>query len=225
MKKVVFIAFALPLVAWFCFAMAYITLVYVAAEQLPPPIRGKVFEWMNDIPQETYTGHSGSASSPYNGGAVPADGYNGELSFACIAMGGERVTDEYGVPRGEYLHSGIDYTCNGDENLPVLTPFGGKVVFAEWSEVGYGNLVVIENHGVQVYLAHHSDLWVEPGQIVEAGQPVGTCGSTGNSTGPHVHFEVRVWSDKSNRYLPVDPNSVLLPGQEDYCDWYDVVRP
>lgn len=97
---------------------------------------------------------------------------------------------------------------------------GGRVVFAGWSEVGYGNLVIIENENYQIFLAHNSEMFVQEGDVIEAGEPIGLCGSTGNSTGYHVHFEVRRWSETSQRWMPVDPNAVVLPGQEGYCDWY-----
>ena len=225
MKKIILFAFAIPFGFVLCFTSVYVTLLYMTAQQLPSFIQSRVLQWISDSPHETYFGHEGDSSLPYNGGQVPADGYIGDFSFLCASMSTPIVTDVYGSPRGQYRHSGIDYSCNRDESLPVITPFGGKVVFAGWSQVGYGNLVVIENNGVQVYLAHHSELWVEAGDLVRAGDAVGTCGSTGNSTGPHVHFEVRFWSENSKRFIPADPLGVLLPGQEQFCDWYNLSAP
>lgn len=222
MKKVVAFALFIPLACSLCYAVTYTAMLYLTAQQMPSFIQSRLLQWMSDVPQETYLGHSGDGSVPYNGGQVPVDGYIGDFSFVCAPMSTVVVTDVYGTPRGKYLHSGVDYSCNRDESLPVKTPFGGKVVFSGWSPVGYGNLVVIENNGVQVYLAHHSDLWVGAGDVVNAGDVVGSCGSTGNSTGPHVHFEVRFWSEAGKRFIPVDPLSVMLPGQNEYCDWYDL---
>jgi murein DD-endopeptidase MepM/ murein hydrolase activator NlpD len=99
---------------------------------------------------------------------------------------------------------------------------GGKVVFAGWSRAGYGNLVVIENDGWQVYLAHNDSFMVDVGEVVRAGDVVALSGSTGNSTGPHVHFETRECLEGGDGYIactPRNPNLVLLPGQEEYCAW------
>ena len=97
------------------------------------------------------------------------------------------------------------------------TPLGGRVVFAGWSSAGYGNLLVIENNGWQVYLGHNSSFLVGVGEVVRAGQAVALSGSTGNSSGPHVHFEVRECMD--GYCTPRHPERVLLPGQSAYCAW------
>jgi len=223
-KKLLIIAFALPLLLVTCYATTYAILAYSVVDQVPPAARGAYIGWLNDVPQETYTDHMGLPGSPYIGGVVPKDGYSGPTSFACMLPPEYGyLTDTFGSYRTPtYTHSGIDYGCYYRYDVPVRTPFGGKVVFAGWSRVGYGNLVVIENNGVQVYLAHNQEIWVSPGQIVEAGDVIGLCGSTGNSTGPHVHFEVRYWNERSESWRPVDPNAVFLPGQDAPCAWYDL---
>jgi murein DD-endopeptidase MepM/ murein hydrolase activator NlpD len=69
---------------------------------------------------------------------------------------------------------------------------GGVVVFAGWSTVGYGNMVMIDHgNGWQTVYAHLSQVVVGCGQSVNQGQSIGLAGSTGNSTGPHLHFETR----------------------------------
>jgi len=69
---------------------------------------------------------------------------------------------------------------------------------------GYGNLVVIAHRaGMTSWYAHLSTISVRPGQCVVAGTPIGTVGSTGNSTGPHLHFELRL------NGAPIDPLSGL----------------
>lgn len=101
-------------------------------------------------------------------------------------------------------HSGIDIAV--PEGLPVISPISGRVVFADY-DVGwpsYGNLVIICNGPVCVYLAHLSQIGVAAGQEISAGATVGLSGNTGTSTGPHVHYEVRVSG------VPVDPR-VLDP--------------
>jgi murein DD-endopeptidase MepM/ murein hydrolase activator NlpD len=74
---------------------------------------------------------------------------------------------------------------------------------------------VIKNNGWQAYLAHNNSFLVGAGKVVQAGQALALSGSTGNSTGPRVHFETRECLD--GRCSPRDPDQVLLPGQMEYC--------
>ena len=95
-------------------------------------------------------------------------------------------------------------------------------MFSAW-QGAYGNLVVVENEGYRVYLAHNSDLKVLPGEVVSAGDVVAVSGSTGNSSGFHVHFEVRVCAGAA--WTAIDPLATELPGQSRICDWYDLAIP
>jgi len=75
---------------------------------------------------------------------------------------------------------------------PVHAARGGQVVRAEPSTGGFGNVVVIDHGGgVQSYYGHLSAILVKKGQAVDTGTLVGQVGSTGRSSGPHLHFEVR----------------------------------
>lgn len=90
---------------------------------------------------------------------------------------------------GVRMHSGIDLAAPAGS--PVYATAGGTVSFANWSG-GYGLLVAIDNGGqVQTRFGHLSRIFVTPGQTVSKGQIVGLVGSTGRSTGPHLHYEVR----------------------------------
>lgn len=97
-----------------------------------------------------------------------------------------------------------------DLGVPVGTPIkatlDGKVVYAGWNDQGYGNLVIIENGPYRVYFAHLSKIPVKVGEKVTAGMIIGYSGNTGNSTGPHLHYEVR----KNGQ--PIDPTSFTLKG-------------
>lgn len=75
---------------------------------------------------------------------------------------------------------------------PVRATMAGRVVFSGWSEVGYGNLVILENGPYRTYYAHLDQLPLVEGEAVAAGAVVGYSGNTGNSTGPHLHYEVRL---------------------------------
>jgi len=99
------------------------------------------------------------------------------------------VTSGYGTRWGR-MHEGIDIAVG--EGTPVRAAAAGTVIYAGWMS-GYGNLVVLDHgNGLSTAYAHNSSLVVSVGQSVGAGAVVSYSGNTGNSTGPHVHFEVRV---------------------------------
>jgi murein DD-endopeptidase MepM/ murein hydrolase activator NlpD len=88
------------------------------------------------------------------------------------------------------MHEGIDIAVG--EGTPVRAAAAGTVIYAGWMG-GYGNLVVVDHgNGLSTAYAHNSSLAASVGQSVAAGEVVSYSGNTGNSTGPHVHFEVRV---------------------------------
>lgn len=87
-------------------------------------------------------------------------------------------------------HTGLDIAAPTGKSVSAAA--SGKVTFAGWKG-SYGNLVVItHSNGVQTYYGHCSKLYVSSGQSVSQGQSIAAVGSTGNSTGPHLHFEIRV---------------------------------
>jgi peptidoglycan hydrolase-like protein with peptidoglycan-binding domain len=111
--------------------------------------------------------------------------------------------DGFGYPGGR-RHDGIDFP------EPYGTPVGaagrGTVVFAGWNAGGYGNLIVIQHRlGFQTWYAHLSSFLVGSGAGVAGGVRIGRVGSTGRSTGPHLHFEVR------HNGIPINPLPYLLP--------------
>ncbi len=99
-----------------------------------------------------------------------------------------RITSRYGPRRGRQ-HQGIDMALKvGD---PVYATFDGKVRLSK-AAGNYGNLVIIRHcNGLETYYAHLSERSVQTGDWVVAGQQIGLGGSTGRSTGPHLHYEVR----------------------------------
>ena len=101
-----------------------------------------------------------------------------------------------------HFHTGIDLA--GPFGTPIVAAADGVVAAADVSTVGYGNHVIIAHAGGLLTLYGHLEaMLVKPGDVVKAGQPIGLLGSTGNSTGPHCHFEVRV------NGTPVDPRPFL----------------
>ena len=104
-------------------------------------------------------------------------------------------------PRGDRFHAGIDIAA--PLGVPVWAARTGRVVFAG-SRAGWGNEVTIAvGHGVRTLYAHLSQIDVHVGQRVATGAEIGLVGATGDATGPHLHFEVRV------RGAAVDPLSAL----------------
>ena len=103
-------------------------------------------------------------------------------SYVCISS-------KYG-PRWGSMHTGVDFAAYS--GTKIYSWKSGKVTFAGWSG-GYGNFIeVSHDDGTISRYAHCSKLNVSLGQIVKKGQTIGYVGSTGNSTGPHLHFEIKV---------------------------------
>jgi murein DD-endopeptidase MepM/ murein hydrolase activator NlpD len=117
-----------------------------------------------------------------------------------LPMPGAEVTSCYG-PRWGTMHAGIDFA------LPAGTPIesvgAGTVAATGWLYTGYGISVVVDHgNGYLTHYAHMSETKVSEGQKVKAGDTLGLEGSTGDSTGPHLHFEVHqgMW----NQIEPAD---------------------
>jgi murein DD-endopeptidase MepM/ murein hydrolase activator NlpD len=98
--------------------------------------------------------------------------------------------DPFG-PRGNSFHPGIDFPVASGTRIRAAGR--GCVSFAGWNAGGYGNLVIISHRlGMTSYYAHLSAIRTRVGRCVVAGNVVGRAGSTGFSTGPHLHFELRL---------------------------------
>lgn len=99
------------------------------------------------------------------------------------------------------FHSGLDF--GADYGVTINAADSGTVIFAGWYG-GYGNAVIIDHGGgITTLYGHTSEIYVSEGQTVQRGQAIAAVGSTGLSTGPHLHFEVRLSGD------PVDPARYL----------------
>lgn len=100
------------------------------------------------------------------------------------------------------LHSGVDLAV--PEGTPVYAADNGKVIVAGDLDNGYGNYIILDHqNGYKTLYAHNSELLVAVGDIVAKGEQIALSGNTGNSTGPHLHFEVHVNDEK------VDPQQYL----------------
>jgi murein DD-endopeptidase MepM/ murein hydrolase activator NlpD len=142
-----------------------------------------------------------------------ADDLGNTLTFVPLRrpLAGElEMTSPFGVRIDPFLHqpsmhTGMDFRGNiGD---PIYATAAGRVTKAGW-EGGYGNMVEIDHgEGLSTRYGHMSAIGVTVGQRVSAGQVIGRIGSTGRSTGPHLHYETRVNGE------PVNPEKFLVAGQ------------
>lgn len=119
--------------------------------------------------------------------------------FHSWPVSARRLTQSYWVG-----HQAIDIGVS--EGTSVYASDTGTVTYAAWSVYCYGNLVVVNHGGTghETFYAHLSSIGVTPGQVVEKGQYLGASGNTGCSSGPHLHYEIRVWQNRDNPlfYLP-----------------------
>lgn len=146
------------------------------------------------------------------GWSTPVTPTNGSVRFVWPAPG-SILTQGFGPSPytfepsfGPYphFHTGLDLAKG--LGAPVLAAADGVVVAADSSPVGYGNHIILAHGSATLTLyGHLQTMLVQPGAMVHQGQVIGLMGSTGNSTGPHLHFETRV----NNQ--PVDPTPFLPP--------------
>ncbi|KUO73751.1 MAG: metalloendopeptidase [Desulfosporosinus sp. BRH_c37] len=120
---------------------------------------------------------------------------SGQLASSMIWPLAGRINSYYGYREGEF-HTGLD--INGYQGDPYVAAATGTVVSAGW-DGNYGNSILIDHgNGIFTRYAHSSMLLVSEGQKVSKGQTIGLVGSTGRSTGPHLHFEVIINGDFAN---------------------------
>jgi hypothetical protein len=107
------------------------------------------------------------------------------------------------------VHHGLDIATMGITGLPIVAPEDMHIINSGWSDAGYGNYVMAsDSSGLTLIFGHMVDRpIVEMGNDVKAGDTLGYVGSTGNSSGPHLHFEVR------QNGTPIDPMPFLTDAQ------------
>jgi murein DD-endopeptidase MepM/ murein hydrolase activator NlpD len=156
------------------------------------PTYGEEFDvWVNGLPL---------SDAPFTG----VDGFCSPLGENWRSM----VTSEFGYRTDPFTgqrkgHSGLD--MGAPKGTPIRAALDGTVLFVRYKNTGYGYHLAIDHGGgfVTIY-AHCSKILVTEGQTVKAGDIIAQVGSTGRSTGEHLHFEVRVNGEKQNprNYLP-----------------------
>lgn len=116
------------------------------------------------------------------------------------------VTSGYTVTQGfSSFHTGIDLA--GAEGTPIHAANAGRVIFAGWNSWGYGYTIVLIHGPTMTVYGHLSQVNVSCGQDVSSGQVIGAMGNTGNSSGTHLHFEIR--SRQGGGYVPGNPTATM----------------
>jgi murein DD-endopeptidase MepM/ murein hydrolase activator NlpD len=158
------------------------------------------FSLASVLPEVPYTN-----TLAYRGGGGSGIVFPLSVAAPITSLFGWRVHPITGDRR---FHAGTD--IGAPTGTPILAAARGQVETASWIG-GYGLAVIINHSSAQQTLyGHMSEILVQPGQVVEPGTVIGRVGSTGNSTGPHLHFEVRHLTQ--NGWVAVDPGVQLEGG-------------
>lgn len=208
------------------FVLLYVALVGLTIPQLPGWAQPAAWQWMYDIPQnsEYLPGEFESSSPVGTTVGVKWEDYVGSDALVIgLPFQEEEIYTNHGTKYQHPIvncwfhdpsyteHIGIDFPM--DIGTPVVSPMGGKIVWAG-PNGDWGNLVVIENGDTHMYFGHLSEIDVSVGQVLTYGDLIGLIGSTGNSTGPHLHWGIKeryTAFDGSTAYQWLDPQSVV-PG-------------
>ena len=147
------------------------------------------------------SGSSGSSSSGSSSNVIVD---TGDLSFRWPLPGYTTVTSGYGARWGT-THTGIDISGGGCYGSPIVAAESGTVILCQWYST-YGQCIIVDHGGgYSTLYAHMSAYAVSTGDYVTKGQTIGYVGDTGNVTGPHLHFEVRVNGVTQNPLNYVSP--------------------
>ena len=125
-----------------------------------------------------------------------------------------KINNEFGFRRNPFggrayeFHAGMD--IDGERGDVIVAPANGVIVKAGW-QGGYGNMIEVDHgNGLTTRYGHLSKIEIQVGDTVNRGQIIGYVGSTGRSTGPHLHYELRL-NDKAinpRRFLPPEPSEI-----------------
>lgn len=151
---------------------------------------------------DIYTeGWNSKRVNPFKESEVP-DSKVIDVTGYCIPVPGQ-VTSNYGY-RAKFgrMHKGIDLQIRSNDT--IYAAFDGKVRLTNYEARGYGNYVILRHpNGLETVYGHLNRFLVRPDQVVKAGQPIALGGSTGRSTGPHLHFETRYMG------YAINPNAIF----------------
>lgn len=163
-----------------------------------PPVGMRVFipggtgeniNWSPPIVQGTSGGSGSGTTAAANTVSFNAGPGSCGAQEVGPSVGWQRPLNGYTITRGyAEWHPGIDLAAA--VGAPVMAANSGRVIFAGWSDWGYGYAVVLSSGPFQTLYGHMSAVNVRCGQVVSIGQTIGAVGSTGNSSSPHLHFEL-----------------------------------
>ena len=127
-----------------------------------------------------------------------AKAFVGALAWPCAS---KEISSRFGKRSGSF-HEGLDIRAR--PGTPVYAAHDGKVVYSGKGLSGYGRLVAIRGDGIMTVYAHNSKNFVDKYEYVKRGDQIAESGDSGDTTGPHLHFEVRL-VNQQGRYHAVDP--------------------
>lgn len=149
-------------------------------------------EVIKEAVDEVVVKGSDSSSEGTSSSSTSSASSYGSGSFIWPVPYTHNITSEFGMRWGR-LHGGIDIAAGGVYGQPIVAADSGTVILAGNQGDGYGNYVIIDHgNGYKTLYGHMSSVAAYTGQQVAQGEVIGYVGSTGNSTGPHLHFEIRV---------------------------------
>lgn len=153
--------------------------------------------------------------NPFTEAQVPQSDVINVRGFA-MPTKSRRVTSGYGY-RAKFgrMHKGVDIGIKSNDT--IYATFDGKVRITSFEANGYGNYIVLRHpNKLETVYGHLNKILVKPNQVVKAGQPIGLGGSTGRSTGPHLHFETRYMG------YAINPQGIIdIPNGKTYADTYN----
>jgi len=185
---------------------------------------------INLVPAQTIYGtswDSGNVDSPAYNAEMMMRGYLIDLvpddcKYAHPFKG--VVNSKYGWRKSRW-HKGIDIDLEiGD---PIYAAFDGVVRIQRYNAGGYGNYVLIRHYnGLETIYGHLSEAIVSPNQTIRAGQIIGFGGSTGHSTGPHLHFETRLMGQAFDPSRIIDFNTYIIKQRQVHINhtWFPYIK-
>ncbi len=148
--------------------------------------------------KKTTTTRYNAGGGSFSSTAKPNPNVNGTGRFTWPLPGVNSISSYYGMRWGR-LHSGIDISCSGVYGRTIVAADAGTVTSVKNSPSGYGlHLIINHGNGYTTLYAHCSSILVSAGQTVSKGQAIAKVGNSGRSTGPHLHFEIRVNGSAKN---------------------------
>ena len=130
----------------------------------------------------------------------PAQEYAGQLAWP-LPKDAARFSSEFNW-RWSSFHEGIDLAAPA--GTPVYAAHAGRVIFSG-RRGAYGNLAIVRGDHILTVYGHNSSLRARRGDLVKRGEIISYVGATGNASGPHLHFETRIWDPGVSGYVAVDP--------------------